>query len=81
MFRSAERSAARLAHQSGGLGVPSSNLGAPTTTVLQNNDKHLPLLAEHRPFANRLQICSLFMRQSKVHSCSVNGRRSGADTQ
>ena len=25
-----ERSAARLAHQSGGLGVPSSNLGAPT---------------------------------------------------
>src|ERR1700730_15326005 len=27
----AERSAARLAHQSGGLGVPSSNLGAPTT--------------------------------------------------
>jgi hypothetical protein len=49
--------------------------------VLQNNDKHLPLLAEHRPFANRLQICSLFMRQSKVHSCSVNGRRSGADTQ
>ena len=26
----AERSAARLAHQSGGLGVPSSNLGAPT---------------------------------------------------
>jgi hypothetical protein len=26
-----ERSAARLAHQSGGLGVPSSNLGAPTT--------------------------------------------------
>ncbi len=27
---SAERSAARLAHQSGGLGVPSSNLGAPT---------------------------------------------------
>ena len=29
---SAERSAARLAHQSGGLGVPSSNLGAPTST-------------------------------------------------
>src|SRR3979490_348211 len=29
--RSSERSAARLAHQSGGLGVPSSNLGAPTT--------------------------------------------------
>src|SRR6476661_4664798 len=28
---SAERSAARLAHQSGGLGVPSSNLGAPTS--------------------------------------------------
>ena len=28
----AERSAARLAHQSGGLGVPSSNLGAPTNT-------------------------------------------------
>jgi hypothetical protein len=31
---SAERSAARLAHQSGGLGVPSSNLGAPTTYSL-----------------------------------------------
>jgi hypothetical protein len=29
--RHSERSAARLAHQSGGLGVPSSNLGAPTT--------------------------------------------------
>jgi hypothetical protein len=28
-----ERSAARLAHQSGGLGVPSSNLGAPTTKI------------------------------------------------
>src|SRR3984893_10579799 len=28
--RYSERSAARLAHQSGGLGVPSSNLGAPT---------------------------------------------------
>jgi hypothetical protein len=29
-----ERSAARLAHQSGGLGVPSSNLGAPTKKCL-----------------------------------------------
>ena len=29
----AERSAARLAHQSGGLGVPSSNLGAPTNEI------------------------------------------------
>jgi hypothetical protein len=29
----AERSAARLAHQSGGLGVPSSNLGAPTNQI------------------------------------------------
>src|SRR6185503_4289576 len=29
----AERSAARLAHQSGGLGVPSSNLGAPTNKI------------------------------------------------
>jgi hypothetical protein len=28
-----ERSAARLAHQSGGLGVPSSNLGAPTNAT------------------------------------------------
>ena len=28
--RSSERSAARLAHQSGGLGVASSNLAAPT---------------------------------------------------
>ncbi len=33
MTRSAERSAARLAHQSGGLGVPSSNLGAPTSKI------------------------------------------------
>jgi hypothetical protein len=32
-LRVAERSAARLAHQSGGLGVPSSNLGAPTITI------------------------------------------------
>ena len=32
-----ERSAARLAHQSGGLGVPSSNLGAPT---IQNSAKN-----------------------------------------
>jgi hypothetical protein len=31
-----ERSAARLAHQSGGLGVPSSNLGAPTKNLLIN---------------------------------------------
>ena len=31
LFTGSERSAARLAHQSGGLGVPSSNLGAPTT--------------------------------------------------
>ena len=29
------RSAARLAHQSGGLGVPSSNLGAPTRATLK----------------------------------------------
>ena len=32
---STERSAARLAHQSGGLGVPSSNLGAPTSYTLK----------------------------------------------
>ncbi len=32
-----ERSAARLAHQSGGLGVPSSNLGAPTKSPLKIN--------------------------------------------
>ena len=31
--RHSERSAARLAHQSGGLGVPSSNLGAPTNHI------------------------------------------------
>jgi hypothetical protein len=34
-----ERSAARLAHQSGGLGVPSSNLGAPTSKSLQYQTK------------------------------------------
>jgi hypothetical protein len=33
----AERSAARLAHQSGGLGVPSSNLGAPTKLLFDIN--------------------------------------------
>jgi hypothetical protein len=33
----AERSAARLAHQSGGLGVPSSNLGAPTKVFFNIN--------------------------------------------
>src|SRR5580704_11718932 len=32
--RYSERSAARLAHQSGRLGVPSSNLGAPTTQAI-----------------------------------------------
>jgi hypothetical protein len=31
--RTAERSAARLAHQSGGLGVASSNLAAPTKEI------------------------------------------------
>jgi hypothetical protein len=34
-----ERSAARLAHQSGGLGVPSSNLGAPT--------RNYPIIQSH----------------------------------
>src|SRR5579862_4951226 len=33
--RCSERSAARLAHQSGRLGVPSSNLGAPTTQAIE----------------------------------------------
>src|SRR6202161_944238 len=37
--RCSERSAARLAHQSGGLGVPSSNLGAPTKYSNKNNDR------------------------------------------
>src|ERR1700722_9036546 len=36
--RCSERSAARLAHQSGGLGVPSSNLGAPTIKPPGNKD-------------------------------------------
>jgi hypothetical protein len=36
---SSERSAARLAHQSGGLGVPSSNLGAPTRKPSEINDE------------------------------------------
>jgi hypothetical protein len=34
--RRSERSAARLAHQSGGLGVRSSNLRAPTKKILIN---------------------------------------------
>jgi hypothetical protein len=38
--RSSERSAARLAHQSGGLGVPSSNLGAPTNATSQALKRH-----------------------------------------
>ena len=49
LFRS-ERSAARLAHQSGGLGVPSSNLGAPTNRTRRfshffcgSSSQHLPL--------------------------------------
>src|SRR5579862_9848830 len=33
--RCSERSAARLAHQSGRLGVPRSNLGAPTTQAIE----------------------------------------------
>ena len=46
--RYSERSAARLAHQSGGLGVPSSNLGAPTTST------HKPLIS--RIFLQTLAI-------------------------
>ena len=44
---SAERSAARLAHQSGGLGVASSNLAAPTNKI-----RHLcnRLLSRKRPW-------------------------------
>src|ERR1700674_105579 len=37
-----ERSAARLAHQSGGLGVPSSNLGAPTNQIKDLRNYTLP---------------------------------------
>jgi hypothetical protein len=42
-----ERSAARLAHQSGGLGVPSSNLGAPTrkTSLIQRLMSTRPVAA------------------------------------
>src|SRR5215510_2781460 len=53
----AERSAARLAHQSGGLGVASSNLAAPTRFPQQKqfqNGAHVR--SKHHPFANRLQI-------------------------
>src|SRR5882672_9088687 len=42
-----ERSAARLAHQSGGLGVPSSNLGAPTSA---NTHKIRPSPARKRAY-------------------------------
>ena len=38
-----ERSAARLAHQSGGLGVPSSNLGAPTTQDMPDTKVRMQL--------------------------------------
>jgi hypothetical protein len=40
----AERSAARLAHQSGGLGVPSSNLGAPTKKNRGLSEFHSPAI-------------------------------------
>ena len=43
----AERSAARLAHQSGGLGVPGSNPGAPTKIF-----KHFNYFIESASFAN-----------------------------
>jgi hypothetical protein len=52
-FFPSERSAARLAHQSGGLGVASSNLAAPTSTqrcrFISRN--YLQLLANHPPVA------------------------------
>src|SRR5262245_34852944 len=38
----AERSAARLAHQSGGLGVPGSNPGAPTNKIRHFSQLHVP---------------------------------------
>ena len=47
--RYSERSAARLAHQSGGLGVPSSNLGAPT--ILPGRDRCPPAAAVDQPAA------------------------------
>jgi hypothetical protein len=40
-----ERSAARLAHQSGGLGVASSNLAAPTRKINQINCRRLAISA------------------------------------
>jgi hypothetical protein len=43
-----ERSAARLAHQSGGLGVPSSNLGAPTNNHLKLRDYSIAALSRLR---------------------------------
>src|SRR5262249_16264221 len=44
-----ERSAARLAHQSGGLGVASSNLAAPTRFSLYNQPfSHVPALRLER---------------------------------
>jgi hypothetical protein len=44
LFGRSERSAARLAHQSGGLGVPSSNLGAPTSKI---KGLHFSQIASH----------------------------------
>jgi hypothetical protein len=44
----AERSAARLAHQSGGLGVPGSNPGAPTKIL-----KYFKYFMELRAFADQ----------------------------
>jgi hypothetical protein len=48
----AERSAARLAHQSGGLGVASSNLAAPTN---KNTLADVRNLLGHLPAGNRVR--------------------------
>ena len=60
--RRSERSAARLAHQSGGLGVPSSNLGAPTIKPFEN-----------QRFSERARRVIADARGTKRHQSAHNG--------
>src|SRR6516165_12228728 len=52
---SAERSAARLAHQSGGLGVASSNLAAPTIESKTYLERQLSSVAPGNAWGNSSQ--------------------------
>ena len=70
--RRSERSAARLAHQSGGLGVPSSNLGAPTNHMPSFDDKTPKCRARRGPMRSKLSLD----RASKFECAAQSRRRS-----